>query len=194
LVVSVGLAEAVRRESASAVCHWWRVTPQTVSKWRKEMGVGQMTEGTARLKSVTAAESPGCARARELAHAKLQDPERRRKIGEALRGKPRPDHVVEAMRKGRLGKPQSAEARRKMSEAKKGKPRPPRRDWTRDEDALLGEVPDDEVARRTGRRATSVKSRRQKLKVGRYGDQEFLARSTRSMRRSGTSQISATHT
>jgi hypothetical protein len=46
LVISAGLAAAVRRESAAAVCHYWGVTPQTVTKWRKALGVGQYTEGT----------------------------------------------------------------------------------------------------------------------------------------------------
>src|SRR3954447_10035285 len=50
LVVCGGLAEAVRRESNAAVCRWWGVTPQTVSKWRKALGVGPVTEGTRRLK------------------------------------------------------------------------------------------------------------------------------------------------
>src|SRR4051812_21822769 len=34
------LAEAVRRESNQAVCHWFGVTPQTASKWRKALDVG----------------------------------------------------------------------------------------------------------------------------------------------------------
>jgi hypothetical protein len=49
--------------------------------------------------------------------AALASPERAAKIAAAKRGKPRPRHVIEAMRRGRLGKPHSAETRRKMSEA-----------------------------------------------------------------------------
>ncbi|MGC3971813.1 MAG: hypothetical protein QM775_32065 [Pirellulales bacterium] len=51
LVVYGGLEEAVRRESATAVCHWWGVTAQTVSKWRGAMGVGRYTEGNLQLRS-----------------------------------------------------------------------------------------------------------------------------------------------
>jgi hypothetical protein len=40
LVVYKGLANAVRRESNLAVCHWWGVSPQTVSLWRKALEVG----------------------------------------------------------------------------------------------------------------------------------------------------------
>ena len=62
LVVYGGLAEAVRRESNVAVCHWFGITPQTVSKWRKALGVEPANPGTHRLK-----------------------------IAAARRGKPRPD-------------------------------------------------------------------------------------------------------
>lgn len=168
LVIYAGLVDALRRESLSAVCHWWGITPQTATKWRRELGIGAMTEGTVKLKSEVAKSSPGIARALEAAQRKATDPERRRKIAASKRGVPRPDHVVEAMRKGRTGKPQSAETRKKMSEAHKGRGREPRRAWTREEDALLGELPDEEVARRTKRTLVGVESRRKKRKVERY--------------------------
>ena len=63
LVVYAGLADAVRRESAQAVAHWWGVTPQTVGVWRKALGVGALTEGTRRLKRDHAHE-PGIVAAR----------------------------------------------------------------------------------------------------------------------------------
>src|SRR5262249_11919554 len=50
-VVYRGLAKAVRRESAQAVAYWWGVHRQTVWAWRKALGVGATTEGTARLRS-----------------------------------------------------------------------------------------------------------------------------------------------
>ncbi len=46
-----GLANAVRRESGLAVAHWWGVTAQTVTVWRKALGVGCTNEGTSRLRS-----------------------------------------------------------------------------------------------------------------------------------------------
>jgi hypothetical protein len=162
LVVYKGLAAAVRRESASAVCDWWGITAQTVSKWRKVLGVGQMTEGTSLLKSEAIRDSEPMAAARERGWAKARDPERVRKIRESKLGKPRPDHVIEAMRQARLGAKASEETRRKMSEAKKGKPRAPRKDWADWELALLGEFPDEEVAKRTRRSYDSVGSMRRK--------------------------------
>jgi hypothetical protein len=101
-------------------------------------------------------------------HAKAQDPERRRKIGEARRGKPCPPHVVEAMRRGRLGKPHTEEARRKMSAAHRARgTRPPAvgEPWTVDEDELLRTLPAPEVARRTGRTLAAVYSRRANLEM-----------------------------
>ncbi|MCE9532750.1 MAG: hypothetical protein K8T89_16760 [Planctomycetes bacterium] len=85
-VVFADLAKAVRRESNQAICHWWGVTPQTVTKWRKAMDVGPSTEGTSRLRSEYAQEEPITA-AREKAWKKARDPERRKKIAAALRGK-----------------------------------------------------------------------------------------------------------
>src|SRR4051812_43075632 len=49
LVVFGGLARAVRTESATAVCHWWGVTAQTVTKWRKALGVPVLNDGSRRL-------------------------------------------------------------------------------------------------------------------------------------------------
>src|SRR4051812_26022559 len=54
LVLFGHLVKAVRRESVAAVAFHWSVSDQTVTKWRKSLGVGAMTEGTTRLKSVSA--------------------------------------------------------------------------------------------------------------------------------------------
>jgi hypothetical protein len=111
---------------------------------------------------------PWAEEAREKGWSKARDPDRREKIAAARRGKPRPPHVIEAMRRGRTGKPHSAEARRKMSEAqRRWGTRPPAagRAWEPWEEALLGQVSDAEVARRTGRKQSAVKSWRQKLRI-----------------------------
>jgi hypothetical protein len=123
LVVYRGLARAVRRESAQAVAHWWGVTPQTVTKWRKALGVGRNTEGSSQLRSRHAHE-PWAGEARKLAWAKARDPQRRARISAAKKGKPRPRYVIEAMQAGRRARPDSKESRRRMSEAQ-------RRRWAR---------------------------------------------------------------
>src|SRR5205823_1413808 len=103
LVVYGALARAVRRESALAVAHHWGVTPQTVRAWRRALGVGPSTEGTSRLRGAYAREHPAIVGGRQKALGKAQDPERRRKIADANRGKSKPAHVVEAVRRAHLG-------------------------------------------------------------------------------------------
>ena len=49
LIVYGGLADAIRRESNQAVCHWWGITPQTVSKWRKVLKVEPLNVGSREL-------------------------------------------------------------------------------------------------------------------------------------------------
>ena len=49
LVVCGDLAKAVLRESNIAICYWFGITAQTVSKWRKALDVPQVNEGTRRL-------------------------------------------------------------------------------------------------------------------------------------------------
>src|SRR5262245_47938132 len=177
LIVYSGLARAVRRESELAVARWWGVTPQTVWKWRKALGVGAATEGTSRLRRDHFAE-PWAEAARAKAHAQSRDAEadagRRAKIAAAKRGKPRPRHIIEAMAAGRRGKPHTAGARRKMSAAHRRRgTRPPRasRPWTAAEDGMLRQLPAAEVAQRTGRTLGEVYGRRRVLELldGRAG-------------------------
>src|SRR5262249_62196132 len=73
LGVYQGLARAARRESAQAVAHRWGVTPQTVTVWRKALGVAPTTQGTHRLRGAHAL-GPGGAAGREKAHAQSPDP------------------------------------------------------------------------------------------------------------------------
>jgi hypothetical protein len=161
------LARAVRTESNLAVGYWFGVTPQTVSKWRKGLGVGLTNPGTHRLRSDHQQE-PWAKRARKKAVAKAGDPERRRKIAEARRGKPRPPHVIEAMRAGRTGKPHSAATRAKMRAAAAARLArgvvPNGRAWTREEDEVVLTLPTADAARRTGRTVTAVYKRRRKLR------------------------------
>jgi hypothetical protein len=46
IVLCGALVDAVRRESAQAVAYWWGVTAQTVTHWRRALGVGVVNEGT----------------------------------------------------------------------------------------------------------------------------------------------------
>jgi hypothetical protein len=103
LVLYGDLAEAVRRESAEAVMHFWGVKANTVWTWRKALGVEQYTEGTRKRKSESF--MPHVARLNEASMPTWGSEERQEKIAASKRGKPRPPHVIEAMRVGRTGKP-----------------------------------------------------------------------------------------
>jgi hypothetical protein len=168
LILFGGLVEAVRRESNLALCYWFGVTPQTVSKWRKALGVEAMNDGTGRLRRAHG-KSDWFKTVIAKGLAKARDPERRRKIGDALRGRKRPAHVIEAMRKGRTGKPQpphvgklvaaSNRRRKAMGLVGNGKA------WTAEDDKLVRTLPAAVVARQTGRTLTSIYSRRVRLGV-----------------------------
>lgn len=167
LIVYRGLAKAIRRESSTAVQHWWGVGPSTANKWRRALGVGPVTPGTSALKRENFSQ-PWAELARQKALSKAQDPERRRKISEARRGKPRPPKVVEAIRRARQGRKHTAEARRKMSEAQqKRKAWPPAagKPWEPWEDELVRTLPPAEVVQRTGRTLGSVYERRRLLRL-----------------------------
>jgi hypothetical protein len=165
LILYGDLERALRREAAVAVAHWWGVTAQTVTKWRQALGIEGTTPGTIRLQRAYAAE-PWAQRARRKAWAKARDPRRREKIAAAKRGKPRPAHVGEAVRRALKGRKLSEATRRKMSEAHRRRgTRPPAagRPWTAEEDRLLPRLPPPDVAERTGRSLSAVYSRRREL-------------------------------
>jgi hypothetical protein len=78
LILTGDLIEAVKRESAAAVCHWWGVGEQTVWRWRKALGVGAITEGTSRLKAD--AIEPHKEALQAAARPSLSSPQRRRSV------------------------------------------------------------------------------------------------------------------
>jgi hypothetical protein len=166
LIVFKGLARAVRRESNQAVAYWWGVDPQTVSTWRRLLGVERATPGTSRLHSDYAGEPWADAMRRESV-TKARDPERRAKTAAARRGHPRPPHVIEAMAEARRGSHHSDEARRKISRTlrKRGVLVPGTILWTAGEDELVRTLPTQEAVRRTGRTLSAVKARRHPLGV-----------------------------
>jgi hypothetical protein len=145
LIVYKGLAKAVRRESNQAVAYWWGVDPQTVTKWRKVLSVQRTNEGTSRLFQDSIAEygDDMCA----LGVLKARDPERRRKIAEPMRGKPKPPLVLEAMHEARRGSHHTKKTRRRMSEThrQRGTLVPGTTPWTAEEDELVRTLPVEEV-------------------------------------------------
>jgi hypothetical protein len=171
LAVYGDLADAVRRESVTAVAYLWGVTGLTVTKCRAAMGVGAMTEGTSLLKSASAKDSPGIAAALKKAWSKAKDPVRCAKIAASRRGKPRPPHVIEAVRKAHKGRKHTEETRKKLSAAQRQRgtiPRAAGRPWTEKEEALLGKVPDELLARKIDRKVSAVVQRRHLRRIEKY--------------------------
>jgi hypothetical protein len=119
LVVFAGLATAIRQEANQAVCHHWGITGQTVSKWRKALGiVGQPAPGTTALRSAYLHGSQG-RKMRKALLPVLSSSERAAKISAAKKGVPRSAETIEKMRQASLGKRASAATRAKMSSAHK---------------------------------------------------------------------------
>jgi hypothetical protein len=139
LIVYGDLARAVRTESNQAVCFWFGITPQTVSKWRKALGVGLTNAGTHRLRS-DYQQAPWARRARAKAVAKARDPDRRAKIAAAKRGRARPTPP---------GWVPNGTA------------------WTEAADELVRTLPPAEAAERTGHPLGSIYTRRYELGVSR---------------------------
>lgn len=165
LIVTEDLERAIRRESAIAIGYWWGVSQFSVSEWRKELGVGLTTEGTRRLRQDYAMEPAGQA-ALEIAIARAREPDVRAKMGATRRGRPLHPKTREKSVEARKGKPLTEEHRRKIKDSlhKLGSQAPwMATAWKPEEDALLLELPVEEVARRTGRSLHGVKCRKRRL-------------------------------
>ncbi len=165
LVVFGGLADAIRRESNQAVCHWWGIRPQTATKWRKALHVEPLSAGSREL-FVRYRREERALDALPKARVAASRPESRQKIADARRGKPRPKSVIEALRRANLGHRATPEQRRKLSEAQRARPANsprPRRAWTEHEDSLCRTLVPSVVAAETGRSLHAVYLRRHRL-------------------------------
>jgi hypothetical protein len=165
LIVYGVLARAVRREASQAVAFWWGITAQTVTKWRKALGVVEQTEGDRAVRAEHGKRNWAKVGPKFL--AKAQDPERRKKIAAARTGKARPKSVVDALKKVNTGRPLGATHRARQSAAhKKRGTRPPwlNPPWIAEEDSLITTLTPAEVAKKTGRTLQAVYVRRSILK------------------------------
>jgi hypothetical protein len=144
----------------------------TVWKWRKALGVDRVNEGTSALLSRNAPDTVQSGKAIDSLAGALKSPERAAKIAASKRGKARPARVHEALKAANVGRVPSDEARANMCAAQKRRGvRPPAVKglaWMPEEDALLGTIPDADVAERIGRTLSAVQSRRYLLGVGAF--------------------------
>src|SRR5262249_53558701 len=170
LIVFGGLAKAVRRESAQAVGHWWGTGRSSVWRWRKSLGVELANPGTHRLRSDYSRE-PWAVKALRMGSQAARSPEARRKMGEATRGKPCPEHVREAVRRANRRRNVTTATRARMSAAQRARVArgayhyPTGRPWKKWEDEIVRNLPAAGAAKRTRRSLSSVYSRRCVLNV-----------------------------
>lgn len=171
-IVCGDLERAVRLESNLAVCYWFGITPQTVSKWRKLLGVPRMTEGTKKLAEAVG-NNPGLVASRVEQHHRQRNPQtdipRRQKIAAALAGRAKSKRAVAKMVRAKRGVPLTTEHRSKLSEAAKRNKASRQfrrgRDWTVEEDEIVRTLKPLAAARTLGRLLGSVYSRRYVLGV-----------------------------
>jgi hypothetical protein len=166
LILCGGLVQAVRCESNQAVAYWWGVGDKTVSKWRKALAVPRFNEGTLRLSEEYFAEHvPEDVRIQATLKASTHEANRKKAL--ANTGRPVSAKTLEVLRRS-WGKGPSAEGRRRLSEFHKRRgTRPPAagRPWTPDELALLGTLPDADVALRIDRTVGAVRWMRSRLGI-----------------------------
>lgn len=146
-ILTGDLLRAVQNESSLAIQHWWGVSPSTVHRWRKTLGVSHYNEGTLRLH-------------REWKPEKIS-------AADAKRGQ----------RKGA-----SPESRAKMTAMirARGFYRHSQRVWTKEEEAILGTMPDPAAAVKLGRTLKAVGMWRRRLGIPAFSarQSQFASKST----------------
>ena len=136
-----------------------------MTKWRKVLKVEPLNAGTREL-FVRYGREERSLDALPNARAAASLPEARRKLAEARRGKPRPNSVIEVLRRANLGRKATDEQRRKRSEAQRARAASsgrPRRNWTEHDDQFCRTLAPGEVVTVTGRSLSAVYSRRHLL-------------------------------
>lgn len=158
------LEKAVRNEANCAVCHWWGITPQTVTKWRKALGVEQFNAGTRSMKAdlITPTRREAMLKGRQPTYS---DPERNEKIRQARMGKPRPKKAIEAMRRAQLGRKPSEQLLRRQQAARERRFPMSYAPWTPEHDEIVRTESIKEAARLTGRPKSRIERRRNELGI-----------------------------
>ncbi len=175
LIVCGDLALAVRLESEIAISHWWGVGLVTVWKWRKALGVDRTNDGTSRLyreygpekltEDVTA-----------IGRERAREPESIAKMVESKKGQSVHPNTAKALREA-ASRPWTEDRKRKRSADLIASPHygenPDHPWWTPEEDAILGTMPDREVAERLGRPLHGVRGRRRSLGIKPYVNKDM---------------------
>ena len=166
LVVYKDLSRAIHFESNATVCELWGITPQTVSKWRKELGVERMNAGTLRRFSdmITLERK---AKMQASLEPTRRDPARIEKIRQSKIGIPRPKRVREALRNAHVGRKWTAEERQQHLEIRIRRHPKNYAPWSAEEDWFVRTHSIRRVVELTGRSKGVVELRRKELGITR---------------------------
>jgi hypothetical protein len=159
LILCGDLVRAVKLESELAVAYHWTVSATTVGKWRQVLGVEALNPGSRRLmwRAVDLARTPAAReKIAKAATGRSLSPEHRERL-RALNRRPKSERFKRHM---------SEKMQERFASGKRA------RRWTAEEEALLGVMPDRELARRLGRSVGAVAERRFLKKQG-APDQAF---------------------
>src|SRR5262249_35348650 len=152
-----------------AVAHHFGIGRDTVWRWPKALGVPAVNEGTRRLHREWMPERLD-EEDRQRAVEAANTPEANAKKAAAVTGRQPSPKQLAALASGRK-RTRTPKARRKRSASHKARGTiPPAAGvpWTAAEDALLGTMPDEDVAKKTGRTLCAVEARRQLLRIRKY--------------------------
>jgi len=155
LVICGDLLRALRTESVYAVSYHWGLSRAIVSYYRQQLNIPRYNPGSHRL-------------FREHIIEAARAPEARAKISAAKEGKPSNESARDRERLRRIQRrPKSKSWRRKMSERLRRRfdHIGPYRHWTRKELAMIGTMPDREVARRISRSLSAVRAKKFALRA-----------------------------
>jgi hypothetical protein len=150
LVICGDLLRALRIESVYAVSYYWGLSRAIVSYYRQQLEVPRVNPGTDRL-------------FREFVIPASRTPEALAKQSAAREGRSSTESMRDRERLRRIQRlPKSEEHKRRMSERLRRHFRllGPFRRWTAAELALIGTMPDREVARRTDRTLSAVRAKK----------------------------------
>jgi len=171
LIVCGDLVRAIQTESATAIVHHWGVSPQTVWRWKRALGVGRMTEGGKRLYRQLLPAKIHSPAAKEASRSASHSPSLMALRSAARRGKPVSPQTTAAAAKAARRK-RSKQHRQALSAGarkavREGRLQPPvrGRPWTAKEVELLGQTLDSTVAQMTDRTVCAVRGKRHKLMI-----------------------------
>jgi hypothetical protein len=183
-IICGDLVRALRRESPLAICHWWGVSPGTVSRWRRAIGVPEFNDGTRKLRSRCSVQAPLRLQQWETARQKTNLPEVNARRAASNCGRQPSALVLEDLARGRKKVQSPAAKKKRRATPERLRLQGPLWDqqWTADQIDLLGTLPDEEVAARIGKTVKAVGLKRCRLRIATAVDRRRRTTPTASSR------------